>query len=134
MVWETTCCVQVRAPPDTVTVVAVLASADTIATSSDPAGGVNDAVVIVVVTNVKAVTGLLASSVMVPEGRISSSAQPPAVDGALAPTVVAPGVPVALVVLHDPQVPPLLLSTWLSTIVVPAAPVKFVPPTSASAP
>src|SRR5258708_28501139 len=50
---------------------------------------------------------------MVPQGRISSSAQPPAVDGADAPTVVAPGVPVALVVLHDPQVPPLLLSTWL---------------------
>src|SRR5258708_13822300 len=125
---------EVGPPADRVATVAVLASADTTAISSDPGGGVNDAVVIVVATNVKAVTGLLASSVMVPDGRISSSAQLPALEGALAPTVVAPGVPVALVVRHEPHTPPLEESPCLPTIAFPDPPLKLVDPTSASAP
>src|SRR5258708_17408016 len=125
---------EVGPPADRVATVAVLASADTTAISSDPGGGVNDAVVIVVATNVKAVTRLLASSVMVPDGRISSSAQLPALEGALAPTVVAPVVPIALVVRHEPHTPPLEESTWLSTYVVPDAPAKLRDPPSPTAP
>src|SRR5258708_34237543 len=94
---------EVGPPADRVATVAVLASADTTAISSDPGGGVNDAVVIVAATNVQAVTGLLASSVMAPDGTISSSAQRPALEGAPAPTAVAPGVPGPLADRHEPH-------------------------------
>ena len=77
----------------------------TIRTSSDPAGGVT---LTVQVIDVRTVTdaGPDASSVIVPPGeagRISASAQDPMSPvGADAPTVTAPGVPVAAVVRSVP--------------------------------
>lgn len=73
--------VQVRPPPDTVIVtVPVEPSEETRATSSDPAGGVKAAEVIVVAVSVSATAGDDASrdgAVPVTAGRISSAAQDP---------------------------------------------------------
>jgi hypothetical protein len=92
------------------------------ATSSDPGGGVNAAVVTVVCVRSDADAGLEASSVIVPKGRISRSAVWPPMEGALAPMVVAPGVPVTAVARHAPRISPFGESTMLSNrVVVPAA-------------
>src|SRR5258708_34739371 len=126
---EETCCVQVRPLlSDTVMTDDALAPTETMATSSDPGGGVNAAVVTGVYEAVTEETaaGLEASSAIAAAARISSSAVCPPTDGALAPTVVAPGVPVTLVVRHDPRTSPFWVSTTLSRSVVPAAAVRAV--------
>jgi hypothetical protein len=75
----------------------------TIATRRLPAGGVKLAVVTVVAEKVSTTAGDDPSSVIVPEARISSRATLLTLPiGALAPTVIAPGVPVALVVRPVP--------------------------------
>jgi hypothetical protein len=74
----------------------------TIATSSAPAGGVKAAVVTVVAVVVDTAAGPLASSVIVPFGKISTAAMSGLALDVVEPTRVLPGVPVGDVVTNDP--------------------------------
>src|SRR5258707_2485106 len=112
-----------RPPPLTaIVVLPALPSLDTSATSSDPGGGVNGAVTMVVAAVVDATAGVDASSVSVPAVRISAIASGPVVVPAdVAPRVVAPGVPVSDVALNVTYSSEFVASATSSTTVVSAA-------------
>src|SRR5258706_3804201 len=104
-------------------VVPVPPSEATRATSSDPSGGVNDAVLTVVADVVLANAGPDGSSARVPAVRISAIASgPPDCAGVIVyPSVVAPGVPVRDVALNVTYRSPLTASLTSSVTVVSAA-------------
>jgi hypothetical protein len=100
-----------------------LASLAAIATSSDPGGGLNDAVVTAVPAVVVAAAGPDASSPIDPAASISAAAHDPVSPvGRLHPRETAPGVPVADVDLHVHPAHPLVGScNWVRIDVEPPA-------------
>jgi hypothetical protein len=99
--------VHVRLRPDVSDRAIVEHMHDTHATSSDPAGGVNDAVVPMIALVDDTAAGPDASSVMVPFGLTSNRTAPPSTQfDDVPPRVVAPGVPVADVALQIAAVAP----------------------------
>ena len=92
-------------------------SLPTSATSSEPDGGVNDAVVTVVALVVDTTAGAEPSSVRVPFCSTSSTAAPPDLPF-VAPIDVAPGELVVAVALNVPYRSPFVASAMLSISVV----------------